>query len=179
MHLSCSRGGEGHIGEGGGAKYKNVPFWVHSRVQREGRGQEGLNMKDGGQEGVKHEKYGLEGVFCMLNMKVGVWACEGWGEHALPGRVLLFDMRGGSRGVFGSREGVRETMNMQNTPLWACFACLGCGVGRKTIEHKKHTHLGMFFVFFVVAAVLSSALDLCSMPRVVGAMGCWRHLVVS
>ena len=75
-------------------------------------------------------------------------------------------MRGGSRGVFGSREGVRETTNMQNMPTRACFACLGCGVGRKMMEHKKHAHLGVFFVFFVVAAVLSSALDLCSMPRV-------------
>ena len=73
--------------------------------------------------------------------------------------------------MFGSREGVRETTNMQNMPTRVCFACLGCGVGRKTMEHEKHTHLGVFFVFLVIAAVLWLALGLCSMPRVVGAMG--------
>jgi len=60
---------------------------------------------------------------------------------------------------------------MQNTPLWACFACLGCGEGRKMMEHEKHAHLDILFVFLVVATVLWSALGLRLMARVVGAMG--------
>jgi len=64
------------------------------------------------------------------------------GRTRPEGCVLLFDMRGGNRGV----------PNTQNMPTWAClgcsavgrgsgrrqtctracFACLGCGVGRKT-----------------------------------------------
>jgi len=61
-HVEHERGGEGHVGEGGGAKYENAPFWVRSRVQHEGWGQ----------EGVKHKKHALEGVFCVLDVKDGV-----------------------------------------------------------------------------------------------------------
>jgi len=63
---SCSRGGEGHIGEGGGAKYENAPERVCSRVRREGWGQ----------EGVEHAKHALEGMFCVLNVKGGENAPE-------------------------------------------------------------------------------------------------------
>ena len=62
LYLSWSRGGEGHIGEGGGAKYENAPFGVHSRVQHEGWGQ----------EGIEHAKHALEGMFCVLDVKGGV-----------------------------------------------------------------------------------------------------------
>ena len=67
-------------------------------------------------------------------------------------------------GVFGSEEGVREMMNMQNTPLWACFACLECGVGRE--------------MFLVIATALWVALGLCLMPRVMVAMGLLASVVL-
>ena len=79
-------------------------------------------------------------------------------------------------GVFGSREGVRATTNMQNMPTRVCFACLGCGVGRKTMEHKKHAQMGMFFVFLAVAAVRWAFIQC---PGWWGLWSCWRCLVVS
>jgi len=106
----------------------------------------------------------LKGVFYVLDVKGGVNApvrahslvqCEGWqqksAEHPEHAHMGVF-------GVFSSREGVRETTNMQNTPTRACFACLGCGVGEEHEEHEQHAQMGVFFVFLVVAAVLWSAL---------------------
>ena len=57
-----TRGGEGHVGEEGGAKYENVPNRACSRVRCEGWGQ----------EGVEHKKHTLEGVFCVLDVKGGL-----------------------------------------------------------------------------------------------------------
>ena len=142
---------------------KNAPFRARSLAQREGWGG----------EGVRHKKHALKGVFYVLDVKGGENAPfrarslvrrEGWqqrsAEHPEHAHMGMF-------GVFGSREGVRETTNMQNMPLWACFACLGCGVGRKTTR----TDGRVFRVPRRLAAVLWSALGLRSMPRVVGAMG--------
>src|SRR6266508_60093 len=50
------------------------------------------------------------------------------------------------------------------------------------MEHDKHAHLGMFFVFCIVAAVLWSTLGLSSlhsMPRWHCLHGSWSRLVVS
>jgi len=114
LYLSCSRGGEGHVGEGGGAKYENAPERARSRVRREGWGQ----------EGVEHKKHALKGMFCVLNVKGGentpkrarsLARREGWGQegighkkHALEGVFYVLDMKGGENAPRRVRSLVRH-----------------------------------------------------------------------
>jgi len=132
------------------------------------------------------EGWGQEGVFYVLDVTGGEnapgRACslvrrEGWqqrsAEHPEHAHMGVF-------GVFGSRKGLRETTSMQNTPLWACFACLGYGEGEEDDATQKTRPSGR--VFRVPHRCHGSVVGIGPSFDAVGwwgLCGCWRRLVVS